>query len=202
MTQAEKTNGVGSRDGGEFLSVADHPVLDLLNTVPRIDGVSVDLLRSDADVLRWLALAEWPLGEGVSGLRAGALVQAMRVLRGAIRPLVEKRKAGRRADVTAFNDFLGQAQSHVVLVAEKGGLRAKREWKQRTAEQVLAPVAEAAAEFLATADFDLVRGCESEVCVLWFYDRTKSHQRRWCSMATCGNRHKVAAFRRRLQERG
>jgi predicted RNA-binding Zn ribbon-like protein len=32
-----------------------------------------------------------------------------------------------------------------------------------------------------------------------FYDRTKSHKRRWCSMALCGNRHKVAEFRKRRQ---
>jgi predicted RNA-binding Zn ribbon-like protein len=31
--------------------------------------------------------------------------------------------------------------------------------------------------------------------VLWFFDRTKSHRRRWCSMAVCGNRHKAARFR-------
>jgi len=57
--------------------------------------------------------------------------------------------------------------------------------------------AEAAAELLAEGDFELIRRCESESCVLWFYDRTKSHRRRWCSMASCGNRHKVAAFRSR-----
>nr|WP_254214234.1 CGNR zinc finger domain-containing protein [Burkholderia multivorans] len=33
--------------------------------------------------------------------------------------------------------------------------------------------------------------------MLWFLDRTKSHRRRWCSKALCGNRQKVAAFRRR-----
>jgi predicted RNA-binding Zn ribbon-like protein len=50
---------------------------------------------------------------------------------------------------------------------------------------------------LATGDFSLVRRCENAACVLWFYDRTRSHHRRWCSMARCGNRHKVAAFRKR-----
>jgi predicted RNA-binding Zn ribbon-like protein len=35
--------------------------------------------------------------------------------------------------------------------------------------------------------------------VLFFYDTTKNHARRWCSMAFCGNRHKVAAHYRRLR---
>jgi predicted RNA-binding Zn ribbon-like protein len=30
-----------------------------------------------------------------------------------------------------------------------------------------------------------------------FYDDSKTQRRRWCSMALCGNRSKVAAFTRR-----
>jgi predicted RNA-binding Zn ribbon-like protein len=59
------------------------------------------------------------------------------------------------------------------------------------------PVAEAVATLLAKGDFSLVRKCECPDCTLWFHDRTKSHHRRWCSMALCGNRMKVAAFRAR-----
>ena len=76
----------------------------------------------------------------------------------------------------------------------------RRIWEQRTPQQALAALAEAAAELLVSGDFELIRRCESETCVLWFYDRTKSHGRRWCSMATCGNRHKVMAFRKRRSE--
>jgi predicted RNA-binding Zn ribbon-like protein len=35
-------------------------------------------------------------------------------------------------------------------------------------------------------------------CTLWSYDRTKAHQRRWCSMAICGNRAKARVHRARL----
>ncbi|HZD77839.1 MAG TPA: CGNR zinc finger domain-containing protein, partial [Acidobacteriaceae bacterium] len=61
------------------------------------------------------------------------------------------------------------------------------------------PLAEAAAAFLATANFDLVRACEGVECVLWFYDRTKAHRRRWCSMGVCGNRAKIVRFRSRQE---
>ena len=50
------------------------------------------------------------------------------------------------------------------------------------------------------ADFDLVRLCEGKACVLWFYDRTKGHRRRWCTSTGCGNRAKVAAFRARASQ--
>ncbi len=61
---------------------------------------------------------------------------------------------------------------------------------------------EAAADLLATGDFTLVKRCEDETCVLWFYDQTKSHHRRWCSTVLCGNRHKVAAYRKRRRAEG
>ena len=180
--------------------LGDHPALDLLNTVSRVEGELVDSLQSDRDVLLWLKRAGWPLEGDLVNLRSSALLHAMRTLREEIRTLVEKRKAGKRLDVGALNAFLAESRSYLELVPNKeGGLRLERQWKQGTSEQVLAPLAESAADLLAHGDFSLVRRCENEECVLWFYDRTRSHHRRWCSMATCGNRHKVAAFRKRQQ---
>jgi predicted RNA-binding Zn ribbon-like protein len=184
----------------EFILVGDHPALDFLNTVSRINETVVDSLQSDGDVLLWLAHTAWPVEKSVD-LRPSALLHSARMLREAIRKLVEKRKAGKRADPTALNAFLGAARSYAELVQKKdGNLQLKRKWKQRSAEEILAPLAEAAADLLANGDFSLVRRCENAECVLWFYDRTKSHHRRWCSMANCGNRHKVAAFRKRQQQ--
>jgi predicted RNA-binding Zn ribbon-like protein len=183
-----------------ILMVGDHPALDILNTVSRVNGELVDSLQSDGDVLRWFARAGWPMEEELASLRPLSLLRTARTLREAIRGAVERRKAGKRADVEGINAFLSEARSHLELVSDKdGSLHLERQWRRRTPEQVLAPLTEAAAELLATGDFNLVRRCEDAECVLWFYDRTKSHHRRWCSMAGCGNRNKVAAFRKRRQ---
>ena len=180
--------------------VADHLALELLNTVFLLNGELVDSLQTDKDVLRWLADNGWPVKDNLANSKPDTLLHSARILREAIRKLVETRKAGKRADVAHFNAFLAESQSHLKLSPGKGGtLNLEREWKQRTPEEILAPVAEAAAELLAIGDFNLVRHCEDSECVLWFYDRTRSHHRRWCSMATCGNRNKVAAFRKRHQ---
>jgi predicted RNA-binding Zn ribbon-like protein len=61
----------------------------------------------------------------------------------------------------------------------------------------LQPLAHAIADFLCHADFAQVRRCEGENCTLWFLDVSKSHRRRWCSMAVCGNRAKVGHYRAR-----
>jgi predicted RNA-binding Zn ribbon-like protein len=55
-------------------------------------------------------------------------------------------------------------------------------------------------DLLCYADPSLVKKCENAACVLFFYDTTKNHSRRWCSMRVCGNRMKVAAHYQRLRK--
>jgi predicted RNA-binding Zn ribbon-like protein len=74
-------------------------------------------------------------------------------------------------------------------------LEPQRRW--RTPESVLAPVAEEIATVICSADFTCVKACEGENCILFFYDDTPRHMRRWCSMAVCGNRAKQKAYRER-----
>jgi predicted RNA-binding Zn ribbon-like protein len=38
--------------------------------------------------------------------------------------------------------------------------------------------------------------CSSPACRWAFYDRSKNHSSRWCTMASCGNREKARRFRR------
>ncbi len=53
--------------------------------------------------------------------------------------------------------------------------------------------------FLAELDgsWHRFRLCADPSCTTVFYDRSKNHSAKWCSMQTCGNRNKVRAFRRR-----
>ncbi|HYV67181.1 MAG TPA: ABATE domain-containing protein [Myxococcales bacterium] len=188
----------GPRADSPLLFLAGHPALDFLNTRKRADGELVDLLRRDEDVLRWLERAGFPAPEMGPNTASPSLVDAARTLRESIRSLVEKRKTGQRGDPAVLNGFLAEAQSHPRLSWDKPrSLEIDRVRRQDTSAGILGPVAEAAADLLATGDFTLVKRCEDETCVLWFSDQTKSHHRRWCSSKLCGNRHKVAAWRRR-----
>lgn len=176
--------------------VGDHPVMDLLNTVVRQGNDLVDLFETDADVLHWLERVGLAVNER-ERLPPGRLLEAARRLREMVRRLVTQRKDRRRMDAGPLNEFLQLGRSYCELRQRAGAAVVVRRYEGGRAEAQLARLAETAAEFLAAADFDLVRRCEGEGCVLWFYDRTKSHRRRWCSMKMCGNRHKVAAFRER-----
>lgn len=198
MTKSQRTPV--AEPGALFL--AGHLSLDFLNTRMRVNGRIVDVLQRDQDVIHWLKQAGFSVPKAGRGVTRIPLLDSARKLRENIRSLVEQRKAGRRGDPAILNRFLSAAQSHCRLVWKKPrSLKIEKVRRIETPEAILAPIAEAAADLLATADFKLVKRCEDVACVLWFTDRTKSHHRRWCSMGICGNRQKVAAYRRRLRAR-
>ncbi|WP_306397620.1 CGNR zinc finger domain-containing protein [Telluria beijingensis] len=184
----------------EPLLVADHLALDLLNTEAGSGALYVEFWKSGEDVLRWLARCGIDGGAPGSRQAMDALLLDARELRALARGLVERRKLGERADpgdLMRLNRYLAALQSVPVLEWDEDGPRLERRLAPGALGQALGQVAEALAGLLATGQFDYVRQCEHADCVLWFYDRTKSHRRRWCSMALCGNRHKAAEFRRR-----
>jgi len=181
--------------------VGDHPALDFINTLRMIGTELTDTWQTDEDVATWivreglrdtLPSTTWP---------DGVLLRKARNLREIARKAVEARKAKKTLALDELNGLLEHSVSHCVLRTKSQiNLDFERVYGQETVEQYLAPVVESVGELLSYADFDLVRHCEGEQCVLWFYDRTKAHRRRWCSPQFCGNRAKVAAFRARARQ--
>lgn len=87
--------------------------------------------------------------------------------------------------------FAREAASHGVLVPDGDGARWQLRRSAGIAQPVLA-VARAAESFLVDANLAEVKACPGAGCGWLFVD--SSGRRRWCSMADCGNRAKVAAF--------
>ncbi|WP_095195127.1 ABATE domain-containing protein [Pseudomonas sp. Irchel 3A7] len=175
--------------------LADHSALDLLNTQMMVEGQKRDLLQNDAQAAQWLE----QIGLGLAAQAGdGRLLGELRALRESIESLIVARRENRSADPAALNRFLLGAVPQLVW-DQTGAPALDRFHQPDLMSQQLSRLAYAAAELLAEGDFNLVRKCESAECSLMFYDRTKAHKRRWCSMALCGNRHKVAEFRKRRQ---
>ena len=62
---------------------------------------------------------------------------------------------------------------------------------------LLAAIARSGAELIAEGASQNLKRCANPECPILFYDDSRTRRRRWCSMALCGNRSKVAAFARR-----
>ncbi|TMF43436.1 MAG: hypothetical protein E6I23_10640 [Chloroflexi bacterium] len=58
-----------------------------------------------------------------------------------------------------------------------------------------------AAVFTAMADenWSRLKLCGSPTCRWAFYDQSRNHSSRWCTMASCGNRQKARRFRQRAK---
>lgn len=50
-----------------------------------------------------------------------------------------------------------------------------------------------------TGRLDRLKMCDSKDCQWIFFDRSKPGNRRWCSSALCGNRHKTRRYRQRAR---
>lgn len=99
--------------------------------------------------------------------------------------------------VEPLNEILRVTEGHDELVPRKDGWRLQFIAREEGLEWLLAAIARSAAELLVEGSEAPIRRCANPDCRLFFYDDSRTHRRRWCSMATCGNRHKVASFLRR-----
>lgn len=72
-----------------------------------------------------------------------------------------------------------------------------RDWRW-----IRATIAASFAELLAHHDISRIKICANTDCRWIFYDESKSHSRRWCDDATCGNLMKVRRFRARQRHPG
>ena len=182
--------------------LADHLALDLLNTEARKDAALVDFWRRGEDVIRWLEQHGVAAPALTTAADRDELLTQAKALRTLAQRLIDARRDGKPVDTTELNRYL-----HAYLGApslehdSQGKLVLSRVVRAAPAAALLGPVAQALAELLAEGDFALVKQCEHPDCILWFYDRTKAHKRRWCSMTTCGNRYKAAQFRKKAAEK-
>lgn len=64
--------------------------------------------------------------------------------------------------------------------------------------QVLATLVTVAATAAVRGTWDRVRVCAAPECRWAFFDASRRGDKRWCSTAVCGNRHKTAEYRARV----
>lgn len=99
--------------------------------------------------------------------------------------------------VEPINEILRITEGHDELVSHAGGWRIEFIAREGGLDWLLAAVARSGAEIIAEGPRASLRLCANPHCGLFFCDTSRTHRRRWCSMAVCGNRSKVAAFARK-----
>ncbi|WP_343844939.1 CGNR zinc finger domain-containing protein [Bowmanella denitrificans] len=180
------------------LFLADNVALDFINTQYGAGDHHHDGFTDDNSVMTWLQAAKLLSPEVQNKAPTGLLVLA-RQLRNQAREVVAAAMTGSSAKSELINQILelGRPRRELTWDSENNAYKLITQIRDNSPACLLEPVAKALAQLLTSSKFEYVRCCEADDCVLLFHDLTKSHRRRWCSMATCGNRMKVAAFRAR-----
>jgi len=126
-------------------------------------------------------------------LRAGRFGSALRKVFTAM--LRKQKIAGEW--IEPINEVLRITEGHDELVGQDGVWRIEFMAREGGLDWLLAAVARSGAEIIAEGARARLRLCANPHCGLLFYDNSRTRRRRWCSMAVCGNRSKVAAFARK-----
>ncbi len=188
--------------------VAGHPALEFCNTLAGWDIPPGRDYLTDYDHLAvWVSYAELLPTDHVARLRmaserrpqeAASALQRARQVRANLYEVLTDKASGR-----AFNELTDEIQTaaaHLRLRRRDGKVVRQIDPNAGLDAPLLAALW-SASELLISADLERVRACPGQGCGWLFLDRSK--RRRWCAMATCGNRAKARrhAERIRRQER-
>ena len=106
------------------------------------------------------------------------------------------KRPAREEDLKVLNAQLSKGMSAARVAAEEGAFRWGWKCDERTPDVMLWPIARDAAEMLTSDRLAQVKECanEAEGCGWLFLDTSRSGNRVWCSMDSCGNRAKFRAY--------
>ena len=117
-------------------------------------------------------------------------------LRKAFGAIVRKELVAREC-AEPINQILRITEGHDEIVLEEDTWKMEFKAREGGLDWLLAAIARSAAEIIVEGAQARLRICANPACGLFFSDKSRTRRRRWCSMAICGNRHKVASFARR-----
>lgn len=196
----------------KFEFVGNQLTLDFINTQIARSGETRELLSSFGDLVVWCVKAEifddktateilskWKNKPEAEASLEKALAFRSE-LRGTILQIIRLKKIPARI-IDSINDILRTQTGYFEIERANGKFSKRRRFKFDEPRDLLVPLADSASDFLCFADFELVKKCEDAGCVRFFYDTTKNHSRRWCSMISCGNRAKATNYYERKKAR-
>jgi predicted RNA-binding Zn ribbon-like protein len=181
---------------------------DFLNTLELEGGALVERLTTLDTAAAWLAdahvvpdpaaitrLARRPADER-------AVLDRLVTTRTALRDVahaVAHEEPPKRAAIDEVNRALA-ARERIELVAADDGVRLGHSHVGDAVDDVLARIAEPIVREIGNGHDDRIRICANDTCRWIFYDESRAGRRRWCDMATCGNRAKARRHRERAKE--
>jgi predicted RNA-binding Zn ribbon-like protein len=199
------------REAEKHRLIAGNPCLDFVNTLNGHDRLGGhEYLHDFRDLALWsrhAGILKSPettviLGKAVQRPKlADAIFRRTIRLRETIFRIfhaVAMAREPRQEDMRRLNAAWQSAQRHVRLLPSAG--RFILGWDDDPVlERIPRALTGRAVGLLTSGEVARIRACSGDACDWLFIDRSRNHQRRWCSMEECGNRAKMRRRRARTR---
>lgn len=194
---------------GHAHDVSVETTFDFLNTLDYDDGFPNEKLPTLEGVLTWFADRGLIHHEGVDRMRRHALsrprvaasdLERVHTVRAALREVADstvEHRAARKDALTTVNRAL-HARQVIELAPAPDGVNVDHRHVGDPIDDSLARLSEALVAELTGGHPERIRICDNDACRWLFYDTSRTGRRRWCDMATCGNRAKAARHRAKV----
>lgn len=166
---------------------------------------SVDLQDGPEELSDPDALAAWLVAHGLMdasqlAVDEGDLKHAI-ALREAIRGLIGANTGGRvyPVDIATLNQAAAASRLRARFGADG---RAHLEPEAGGVAGAMGRIVANVYAAMSDPDWSRLKLCDSQSCRWAFYDLSRNHSSRWCTMASCGNRQKAKRFRSRAKKGG
>jgi predicted RNA-binding Zn ribbon-like protein len=178
-----------------FLSLHEHP---------NVGGTRTTLSPTPWSVAWWLVHNGLVDDDRISEADADRALSLLEALRTKLEASIDPRERP-TGDVPPDEPTLARATETLDEVARGAGLELRfSPGRPSRFEPTSSGVDGALGRLLVIAHVSEITGtwsrlkeCRDETCRSVFFDRSKNHSGRWCSMETCGNRNKARAWRER-----
>jgi predicted RNA-binding Zn ribbon-like protein len=191
--------------------VAGHVALDLVNTVTARNAEPIDWLDTYSALLAWARLTgefdqrtlrALEQASAADPRAAARALRRIRELRETVHDVAQPIVTGRRvqpATLDRLDRIWKNALAHSRLDIAGGHAQPQLTLASSGLDLLTDELALHSVELLRTLPLAHTRVCPAQRCGWLFIDSSKGGQRRWCDMATCGNRAKSSRHRNRVR---
>jgi predicted RNA-binding Zn ribbon-like protein len=199
----------GPMTKGHAHEVSLDDTFDFLNTDDTEDGFPADLMPTLDAALVWFVDRGVIHLEGADDVRRAAEADPARgardlarvhAVRGALREVAQavvEHRPPAASSLDTVNRALHARQVIELVPSSDGCVEVDHRHVGDPIDDALARLADPIVLELTSGQPERIRQCGGDTCFWFFYDTSRTQRRRWCDMATCGNRAKAARHRAR-----
>jgi predicted RNA-binding Zn ribbon-like protein len=186
---------------------------DFVNTDDLENGFPLERLPTLGDALTWFVERGVIHSEGADRLRTSAAADPaaaerdlarIKTVRGALREVADaivEHRPPHPGSLDTVNRALHARQVIELVPSNDGCVAVDHRHVGDPIDDALARLCDPLVSELTNGDPERIRICDNDTCRWVFFDTSRTARRRWCDMATCGNRAKAARHRARAKDK-